>query len=256
MLKRIRFAARTGETAKRCCAKDRSTSTTFRPLEQFYQRTSLRGFYLVCVTHKNSTDNEMDKSAFQFNKNDVSRTIVCFGSPLLDSIVRVDGAFLKAHSLGANSAQLIEEASFFEKVLAKKCKVGIGGSVTNTARVLQAVLKRKRAVTYVGAIGSDADGRTIKRTLEDEGVRCVFKECRDASTGRCAVLVHGDKRSLCTDLGASKLYSLEDFNDARLQNCLALATSVYISVSNSSIKTQFLKHNSGILFRCFSGVCE
>lgn len=166
---------------------------------------------------------------------------MCFGSPLLDFVTEVDGAFLKAHGLDANSAKHITETSFFKTLPKKDRQIKIGGSVTNTVRVLQAILKQKHAVTYVGAIGSDADGQIIKRALEEEGVRCVFKECKDVSTGRCAVLINGDNRSLCTHLGASRMYSLDDFKDVRVQNSLASAACVYISVK---LNTNAVRYNT------------
>lgn len=127
----------------------------------------------------------------------------------------------------------------------------IGGSVTNTARVLQAILKQKNAVTYLGAIGKDADGEIIKNTLYEEGVLCVFKKCEDAQTGRCAVLINGQNRSLCTDLGASKLYKLEDLRDIRVQHSLEHAKCLYISVRLFFHCLSFLVKVSGFfLKRC------
>lgn len=156
--------------------------------------------------------------------------IVCLGSPLLDIIAKTDEAFLKANNLEANSATVLTNKKIFEKMLAKDHKIAIGGSITNTVRVLQAILKRKHAVAYLGAIGHDENGKMVEQSLEKEGVQCFFKECEGVPTGMCAVLVNGENRSLCTDLGASKLYSMEDLRDCRVKQSLNQAKSVYFSV--------------------------
>lgn len=81
----------------------------------------------------------------------------------------------------------------------------------------------------------------MEDSLRKEGVQCIFKECEGVSTGVCAVLVNGENRSLCTDLGASKLYCLEDLKDCRVQNCLSQAKYVYFSVRRSIYFCSFIK---------------
>lgn len=167
--------------------------------------------------------------------------IVCVGSPLLDVIAKVEEDFLKANNLEANSATVLTNNELFEKILAKDNQITIGGSITNTVRVLQAILKRKRAVTYLGAIGRDNKGKLVEDSLRKEGVQCIFKECEGVSTGMCAVLVNRENRSLCTDLGASKLYSIKDLKDCRVQECLNQAKCVYFSVRRSIYVCSFTK---------------
>lgn len=149
---------------------------------------------------------------------------------MLDIITQVDQEFLKIHNLEANSAKFNNSDSFFKSILKLEHQSEIGGSVTNTARILQAILEEKNAVAYLGAIGKDTDGEIIKKRLQEEGVLCIFKEYDNIHTGRCAVLISNENRSLCTDLGASRMYTQTDLSDIRAQESLKTAKYVYFSV--------------------------
>lgn len=178
-----------------------------------------------------------------------NNSIVCIGSPLLDIIVEVDNTFLTKHNLEANSATVITNNDFFKSVITMdNCKFAIGGSITNTVRVLQAILQQNYPVIYLGAIGNDSNGKMIRKTLEKEGVKCIFKECENTYTGMCVALINGANRSLCTDLGASKTYSIQDLREHRVKSCLDQAKCIYFSVS--TILVHCCIKSLGFLFRC------
>lgn len=155
---------------------------------------------------------------------------MCIGSPLVDVITSASTTFLKTYGLETNSATVMTNKQLFQDILTKDCKTVIGGSITNTVRVLQTILRGKHAVTYLGSIGKDENGRLIEENLKKEGVQCIFKVSENIPTGMCAVLINGENRSLCTYLGASKLYSIEDLRDSRVEHSLTKATCIYFSV--------------------------
>lgn len=151
----------------------------------------------------------------------------------------------------------MENRAFFQKIISMKgCRIEIGGSVTNTVRVLQTILNRKNATTYLGAIGNDSNGKVIQERLEQEGVRCIFKKVNNFCTGICAVLIYAENRSLCTDLGASKLYSIEDLNKHYTTNTIKNAKCIYFSVSPkiSYLKCLLLQIKAFFLGVCFDCV--
>lgn len=107
--------------------------------------------------------------------------------------------------------------------------IQLGGSVTNTARIVQLMLNTPGAVTHLGAIGRDDLGDRFKQKLSEEGVNYVFREDQNQKTGRCYVFLNENHRFLVTDLGAAKEYRKEDLE--RAKDILKAAKFVYISVS-------------------------
>ena len=55
---------------------------------------------------------------------------------------------------------------------------------------------------YIGCIGKDAFGETMKTQLEADGVAGHFMEVEDKPTGTCAVLVKDNERSLIANLAS------------------------------------------------------
>lgn len=106
-----------------------------------------------------------------------------------------------------------------------------GGSVTNTARVSQWILKLPRSVTYVGTLGIDSFAQNLKNCLSKEGVNGIFVEKEDVTTGKCVVLVQGPNRTLCTNLGASKYFDIEHLLIPDIKKRLDEAKFIYLSVS-------------------------
>lgn len=159
--------------------------------------------------------------------------LLCFGSPLVDIIARVDESFLRQYELPLNDAVSASEKheKLFKELEMLACHRQPGGSVTNTARVTQWIVKSPHLVTYVGAVGTDSLGKMLKNCLPEEGIECIWVEHKDVPTGKCAVLVCGQNRTLCTNLGASKIFRNEDFLMPSVQKRLTDAKFVYLSVS-------------------------
>ncbi|KAK4874843.1 hypothetical protein RN001_014203 [Aquatica leii] len=154
-------------------------------------------------------------------------SIVTFGSPLIDVIVNVDDSFLNKFNLEPNNATAVgEESEIFEAIQASSPKYVVGGCALNTARVLKHVSK-DLLCTVIGAVGDDDYAQLVKRQLDQDHVRYVFVTV-PKTTGRCAVLLNEDNRSLCTDLGASKFFTLEHLKRKEVWDYVQTGSCIYV----------------------------
>ncbi|KAF5284365.1 hypothetical protein FQR65_LT13582 [Abscondita terminalis] len=156
-----------------------------------------------------------------------SNSIVFFGSPLIDIIVKVDRSFLNAFKLKTNDAVAInDENEIFCAIRSLSPKYVVGGCALNSARILKHVSNNFNC-TVIGAVGDDEYSNMIKTQLTRDGVNYIFATA-PKTTGRCAVLLNNEHRSLCTDLGASKLFAPEHLSEEEVWNCLKNGRCVYI----------------------------
>ena len=97
-------------------------------------------------------------------------------------------------------------------------------------RAAQWMLPAGSAV-FVGCIGRDANGETLRRVATEDGLQTEYLEDGETPTGVCAVLVtqRGKCRSLVANLGAANKYSVEHARSAHLQRVLEDARCIYIS---------------------------
>ncbi|KAB0793589.1 hypothetical protein PPYR_13209 [Photinus pyralis] len=155
---------------------------------------------------------------------------VTLGSPLIDIIAEVDKTFLDSFGLKENDAISLSgcRGEIFERVEELKPKRLIGGCSINTARALQWVLKRPNFCTVVGTVGDDDYGNAISAQLHAETIRPILQRVPDDRTGRCVVLLNATNRSLCTELGASKRFDLEDLMKRDVWAAVREASYYYI----------------------------
>jgi len=86
----------------------------------------------------------------------------------------------------------------------KGIKLTIGGHPCNVSIDLIQLGFKKGSVGLVGAIGKDAFGNFIKKTLEEKGVVTHFIELEEVGTTKnVALVVKGEDRRFHIDLGAS-----------------------------------------------------
>ncbi|KAK5640818.1 hypothetical protein RI129_009365 [Pyrocoelia pectoralis] len=174
------------------------------------------------------------------------------GSPLIDITVKVDKRFLDNFGLKENDAVFVNEGTvaIFDLVKGLKPKYLVGGCSLNTARALQWVLKRSNFCTVLGAVGDDDHASVISAQLSDEGVKSIFQTVEGGRTGRCAVLLNGSNRSLCTDLGASQKFTLENLMRCEAWTIVETSSCYYIpgfflSVSRECVKV-LAKHATNL----------
>ncbi|XP_071954478.1 uncharacterized protein [Antedon mediterranea] len=138
--------------------------------------------------------------------------IAALGIPLLDMIANVTDDFLKRFNLEEdNSIHIGTEQNLIYEVLQKDCEVkySAGGSAQNSIRISQLILNLPHATTIFGCIGKDKFGEILKQKGQAEGALVVYKEHDTLPTGRCAVLITNQHRSLCSDFSAAKHYTLD-----------------------------------------------
>merc|ERR1740138_330529 len=142
----------------------------------------------------------------------LAKKIMGFGNPLLDISANVEQAVLDEWGAKLNNAILAEEVH--KSLYAKLCESHpveyiAGGATLNSIRVAQWMLAndgKKDVSHYIGSIGKDEFGATLKKQLAADGVQGHFLEVADKATGTCAVLVKDNERSLIANLSAAEKY--------------------------------------------------
>ena len=135
---------------------------------------------------------------------------VGMGNPLLDISSDVPLALLEKYDLKLDSAILAEDKHkplYNEMTEQDNVKFIAGGATLNSVRVAQWMTGVPGATGYMGCIGKDKFGETMKEQCRSDGVNAHFKEDESTPTGKCAVLINGGERSLCTDLGAANNFT-------------------------------------------------
>lgn len=153
------------------------------------------------------------------------------GNPLLDISADVSNELLTKYDLKANNAILAEEKHvplYAELSALPSVQYIPGGATLNSIRVANWMLQESGTCSYVGCIGKDKYGETMKEKCTSEGLSVPFMETDEASTGTCGVLVTGVERSLVANLAAANLFKDDHFdNSAAAKSCLEGSDIVY-----------------------------
>lgn len=149
------------------------------------------------------------------------------GNPLLDISATVNPELLSKHNLKSNDAILTEEEDIFND-LKQGYKVDYiaGGATQNSIRVAQWILGRKNASAYFGAVGKDETAEILSTKAREAGVNVVY-QTSDKPTGRCAVLITGQDRSLVTKLDAANHFTVSHLEDPANWSVVEAAQAVY-----------------------------
>jgi len=122
-----------------------------------------------------------------------------------------DAALLEKYSLKANDAVLAtpEQVPIFDDLLNNySAKLIAGGAAQNTARGAQYILPAN-SVVYLGCVGNDRYAEILREAVAEAGLRVEYRIDDKLPTGRCAAVITGHDRSLCTDLAAANAYGLD-----------------------------------------------
>ncbi|KAL4703679.1 hypothetical protein ACJJTC_016223 [Scirpophaga incertulas] len=120
--------------------------------------------------------------------------LVGIGNPLLDISATVEEELLKKYDLQPDGAIMAEEKHMplYRELMDKyKTEFIAGGSVQNSLRVAQWILKKPNITTYFGCVGNDDYAKILKERAIADGVRVQYQTTDAAPTGTCAVLVNG-----------------------------------------------------------------
>jgi len=130
------------------------------------------------------------------------------GNPLLDISATVKPEMLEKYKLKANDAILTEDEAIFKELVDQyQVDYIAGGATQNSIRVAQWVLGKPKATTYFGCVGDDESKKKLVEKSEEAGVHVQY-QISEFPTGRCAVLITGQERSLVTKLDAANHFNV------------------------------------------------
>jgi len=154
-------------------------------------------------------------------------SLLGMGNPLLDISATVKPELLAKHNLKSNDAILTESEDIFND-LTKGYKVDYiaGGATQNSIRVAQWILSRDQATAYFGAVGKDEFSATLSAKAREAGVNVVY-QVSEHPTGRCAVLITGQDRSLVTKLDAANHFTVSHLENPANWKVVETANTVY-----------------------------
>jgi len=140
--------------------------------------------------------------------------ILGMGNPLLDISATVDLAMLEKYSLKANDAILYEKEDLYEELL-KDHKVDYiaGGATQNSCRVAQWLLPDSQSVAFFGCVGKDKSCDILEKVAGEAGMVVKYQKSSEHPTGKCAVLITGQDRSLVTKLDAANHFTTAHLDD-------------------------------------------
>jgi len=149
------------------------------------------------------------------------------GNPLLDISATVKPELLEKYNLKANDAILTEDEAIFKDLLAEyEVDYIAGGATQNSIRVAQWVMGKPQASTYFGCVGDDDSLKKLLEKSEEAGVKSQY-QISEHPTGRCAVLITGQERSLVTKLDAANHFNVSHLENADNWKLVEKAQVVY-----------------------------
>lgn len=150
------------------------------------------------------------------------------GNPLLDISATVKPELLTKHNLKSNDAILTEDEAIFNDLTGDyPVEYIAGGATQNSIRVAQWILGRPNATSYFGCVGKDEYGKTLEAKAKEAGVNVRYQVSSEHPTGRCAVLITGQERSLVTKLDAANHFTVAHLEDANNWKVVEEAKAVY-----------------------------
>ncbi|XP_026321256.1 adenosine kinase isoform X2 [Hyposmocoma kahamanoa] len=176
-------------------------------------------------------------------------TLLGIGNPLLDISANTDDALLQKYGLKADDAIMAGEQHmplYKELMENYHAEFIAGGSVQNSLRVAQWILKKPRICTYFGCVGDDDYARILKERVIADGVSVHYQVNKETPTGTCAVLITGTHRSLVANLAAAQKFTADHLAKEESRKCIEASKIIYasgffIAVSPESI-LQLAKH--------------
>jgi adenosine kinase len=157
-------------------------------------------------------------------------SLLCLENPLLDIQAKGDETLLAKYNLKANDAVLAtpDQLPIYDDLLANfSAKLIAGGAAQNTARGAQYVLP-PNSVVYLGCVGDDKYAEILRRAVADAGLRVEYRVDENLPTGRCAAVITGHERSLCTDLAAANAYGLDHLKREDVWKLVEGAEAFYV----------------------------
>lgn len=141
------------------------------------------------------------------------------GSPIVDTLARVDEAFVRQLEGGKGGMVLVDAATMHELLgkLPADQSVAPGGSAGNTA---YAAGKLGLNIGFLGKLGNDDAGNFFKQRYAELGGDVSRFKTGTVPNGLCVSLVTPDsQRTMRTDLGAAMTLAPDEVTPADFANC-------------------------------------
>lgn len=183
---------------------------------------------LPCSQHSKALKREL--AGDQADLISLKGCLLGVGNPLLDISANVGQDLLDKYGLKLNNAIMAEDAHrpLFDELVAKyQVDYIAGGATQNSIRVAQWMLQEPEATGYIGCVGKDAFGRTLRECATRDGVTVHYLEDEKEATGTCAVLIKDKERSLVANLAAANKYVKDHFDSAPTQAVVQAAQVIY-----------------------------
>ncbi|XP_026741532.1 adenosine kinase isoform X2 [Trichoplusia ni] len=158
--------------------------------------------------------------------------LIGMGNPLLDISAVVDESVLQKYDLKPNDAIMADAKHMpLYKELTEKYNAEYiaGGSVQNSLRVIQWLIKKPKVCTYFGCVGDDKFAQILKERASADGVNVMYQVNKEHPTGTCAVLVTGQNRSLCANLAAAQKFTDDHLSQEECKKAIESAKFFYTS---------------------------
>jgi adenosine kinase len=84
------------------------------------------------------------------------------------------------------------------------------------------------SVVYLGGVGDDKYAAILQDAVKKAGLRVEYRVDPKESTGRCAVVITGHNRSMCTELGAANHYDLDHLKSPEVWKLVEGAEAYYV----------------------------
>jgi len=153
------------------------------------------------------------------------------GNPLLDISASVPQEVFDRYDLKPGNSILADPEKhlplYDELVRNYPVEYIAGGAAQNAIRAAQWMLQVPSATAYIGCIGDDKFGKTLKEATEKDGVTPHYLVDPTTPTGTCAVLIHNKERSLVANLSAANKYKKSHFDSPEIQAVVAKAQFYY-----------------------------
>jgi adenosine kinase len=136
-------------------------------------------------------------------------TLIGICNPLLDISANVPVSLFEKYELKPGNAILAEpkHLPLYEEMKQNyPVEYIAGGAGQNSIRAFQWMIQTPKVGGYIGCVGDDENGRTLKAAAEKDGVETHYMVVNTVPTGTCAVLVNEKERSLVANLGAAESY--------------------------------------------------
>ncbi|EDW19162.1 adenosine kinase isoform X2 [Drosophila mojavensis] len=158
--------------------------------------------------------------------------LVGCGNPLLDISAPVPLQFLEGYGMNVDDAILAEERHmpiYRELVDGYQAEYLAGGSVQNSLRIAQWILRQPNVAVFFGCVGQDDYADILREKARAAGVDAHYQVSPDTPTGTCAVLITGTHRSLCANLAAANKFTIDHLEQPANKALIDNAQYYYIS---------------------------